>query len=169
MPQVEQRGVARRAGGGRHERVGRRRRAVAAREPAALRGLLRGPRLGRGALDAASDTSMALKATRRASAWAKSPTSPGRHPTAARGGEALVGVGLGVRRVFGQVAQAPGSNGGGRGYRGVSTSCSEIIHEYSIQTRGHEKKVTGARWQNFSAAGRQLRKEEHAGRYSIRA
>lgn len=36
-----------------------------------------------GALDAASDTSMALKAARRASAWAKSPTSSGRHPTAA--------------------------------------------------------------------------------------
>lgn len=42
----------------------------------------------------------------------------------ARGGEALIGVGLGVRRVFGQVAQVPGSNGGR--YLGLVTlSCSE--------------------------------------------
>ena len=68
----------------------------------------------------------------------------------ARGGEALIGVGLGVRRVFGQVAQAPGSNGGRAGGIAGSVPLTQNIHEYSIQTRGREKKkVTGARCKDF--------------------
>ena len=46
----------------------------------------------------------------------------------ARGGEALVGVGLGVRRVFGQVAQAPGSNGGKKGGIVGEREYSRIFH-----------------------------------------
>ena len=93
----------------------------------------------------------------------------------ARGGEALIGVGLGVRRVFGQVAQVPGSTGGRTGVSGVSDSCSEysrIFHHarFGRAEKKVEKKVTGC-----SLAKRYFcqppfrKKEEHAGRYSIRA
>ena len=59
----------------------------------------------------------------------------------ARGGEALVGVGLGVRRVFGQVAQAPGSNGGKKGGIVGEREYSRIFHHTRFGRR--EKKVTG--------------------------
>ena len=62
----------------------------------------------------------------------------------ARGGEALVGVGLGVRRVFGQVAQVPGSNGGRKGVSGVSDSCSEYSRIFHHARFGRAEKK-GAR------------------------
>ena len=88
----------------------------------------------------------------------------------ARGGEALIGVGLGVRRVFGQVAQAPGSNGGRKGVSGVSTSYSEYSRIFHPNARSRKKKVTGARCKTFwLPAAISKKKEEHAGTYSIRA
>ena len=77
----------------------------------------------------------------------------------ARGGEALIGVGLGVRRVFGQVAQAPGSNGGRKGVSGVSTSYSEYSRIFHPNARSRKKKGDRCSLQNFLAASRHFEKK----------
>ncbi len=77
----------------------------------------------------------------------------------ARGGEALIGVGLGVRRMFGQVAQAPGSNGGRKGVSGVSTSYSEYSRIFHPNARSRKKKGDRCSLQNFLAASRHFEKK----------